>query len=449
MFIISKLYEKIIKDIEEGIEKGIYAVGKKIPSVRELSKMYNCSINTVIKAYDTLKNNHVIYANPKSGYYIVENINKINISTSDTINFYSGNTLIGDMNIPDLKHCLNWAGDLYKNNSLDSNHTGVDSLKDTSLRYLSNFQVFTKKENLFITMGTVQTLNLLIDMNFPNNKTKILLEQPSYGHFLDNLKMLNIDIMGIERNEDGINLDKLEKIFKEEPIKFFYTIPRHHNPLGTTLKKSQRKAIAKLAAKYDVYVVEDDYFSDIYLDEKYDPIYSYSDFTHVIYLKSFSKIMPWMRVGVSVIPNNLINSFKNHIKKLDIRYYISPSLLSQATLEIYIRSNILKKHSDVITNDLKRKHEILLNKLLTLKNLGINYFIDISGFYSYIFLPDHINEDILIKELRNNKVIVGPGKRCFIDNSFYKKGIRLSISSVSTKDIINGLNIIKKCLINS
>ena len=38
MFIISKLYEKIIKDIEEGIEKGVYTVGKKIPSVRELSK---------------------------------------------------------------------------------------------------------------------------------------------------------------------------------------------------------------------------------------------------------------------------------------------------------------------------------------------------------------------------------------------------------------------------
>ena len=57
MFIISKLYEKIIKDIEEGIEKGVYTVGKKIPSVRELSKKYNCSINTVIKAYDTLKNN--------------------------------------------------------------------------------------------------------------------------------------------------------------------------------------------------------------------------------------------------------------------------------------------------------------------------------------------------------------------------------------------------------
>ena len=86
------------------------------------------------------------------------------------------------------------------------------------------------------------------------------------------------------------------------------------------MKKSQRKAIAKLAAKYDVYVVEDDYFSDIYLNEKYDPIYSYSDFTHVIYLKSFSKIMPWMRVGVSVIPNNLIDSFKKSYKK--IRYKI-------------------------------------------------------------------------------------------------------------------------------
>lgn len=440
---MGNLYDIIVMDIENGIKDGTYTVGKKIPSIREISKKYKCSKNTVIKAYETLKNNHIIYSAPKSGYFIVENLHKLKENTSDIINFYSGNTIIGDMNTPDLKHCLNWAGDLYKNNSLDDSGTGVDSLKEALLKYLTSFQIFPKPENLFITMGIVQALNLLIEMPFPNGKKKILIEQPSYGHFIENLNLMNIDILGIERNNNGIDLVELERIFKEEDIKFFYVIPRHHNPLGTTLKKSQRKAIARLASKYDVYIVEDDYFSDIDLDEKYDPIFSYSHYEHVIYLKSFSKIMPWMRIGLSIIPNSLIAEFKKIALEIGMRYYVTPSLLSQATLEIYIRSKILKKHSDVITQELKRKYNALTNGLKSLKECRVFSYNDISGFYSYIYLPKNINEDILIKELKKRKVIVGPGRRCFINDAFYKKGIRLSISSVSEDEISKGINIIK------
>lgn len=445
---MQNLYNKIVQDIEREIKDGLYPPGKKIPSIRYLSKKYNCSKNTIIKAYDTLKANHVIYSSPKSGYYIVENLNKIEDLKSDTINFYSGNTIIGDMNLPDLKHCLNWAGDIYKNNSIDSSLSGIASLKESILSYLQNFQIFTKAKNIFVTMGIVQSINLLIEMPFPNGKNKILVEQPSYGYLIENLNILNIDLIGIERDENGLDLVKLEKIFKEEQIKFFYTIPRHHNPLGTTLTKSQRKAIAKLANKYDVYIVEDDYFSDINLDEKYDPIFSYSDHQHLIYLKSYSKIMPWMRIGIAVLPDDLISSFNELSIRNNFRSYISASLLSQATLEIYIRSNILKKHSDVITSDLEKKYRVFNEGLEELKALGVKIYDDRSGFYTYIELPDNVNEDILIKELLNKKVIVGPGRRCFLDESFYKKGIRLSIASVRWEDLTKGLKTICKTIKN-
>ncbi|MGG7177911.1 PLP-dependent aminotransferase family protein [Clostridium paraputrificum] len=439
---------RIVEDIEKGITNGLYVPGKKIPSVRELSNKYNCSKNTIIKAYDTLKNNHIIYSTPKSGYYIVENINKSSEYKSDTINFYSGNTIIGDMNTPDLKHILNWAGDLYRHNSIDSGVNGVDSLKYALIKYLANFQVFTNTNNIYINMGIIQALNLLIKTPFPNSKKTILLEQPSYGYFIENLKLLDVPVIGIERDYNGIDLVKLEKLFKEGDIKFFYTIPRHHNPLGTTLNKSQRKSIARLASKYDVYIVEDDYFSDVDTNYKYDPIFSYSDYQHVIYLKSYSKIMPWMRVGIVVLPNCLIDLFNDTIYKNNFNSYFSASLLSQATLEIYIRSKILNKHSEVITNDLKEKYKSLLNGLKSLEETGAKVTDEHTGFYSYIQLPEDVNENILIKELENKKVIVGPGERCFYDKSFYKKGIRLSIASVDKDDIQKGMEIIKETILN-
>lgn len=367
---------------------------------------------------------------------------------SDTINFYSGNTVIGDMNTPDLKHCLNWAGDLYKNNSIESGIHGVASLKEALIHYLAGFQIFTKIENILVNMGIMQALTLLIETPFPNNKKTILIEQPSYGYFLDNLSTQDYNILGIERNEAGIDLKALEKLFKEDDIKFFYIIPRHHNPLGTTLKKSQRKAIAKLATKYDVYIVEDDYFSDIDIDESYDPIFSYSDYEHIIYLKSYSKIMPWMRIGFIILPTNLIDLFSKTIISTSYKSYFAASLLSQATLEIYLRSKILKKHSDIITADLRGKYLVLNKGLKSLEKLGAEIICNHSGFYSYIRLPESINEDILVKELATKNVIVGHGRRFFLNDSFYKKGIRLSIASLNTDEIEKGLSIIESTLTN-
>jgi DNA-binding transcriptional MocR family regulator len=439
---MKNIYITIADDINEAIKKGEFKPGTKIPSIRTLTNTYNCSKNTVIKAYETLKNNHIVYSSPKSGFFVAETLNIKNEVENDTINFYSGNTIIGNMNTEDLKHCLKWAGDIYKNYSLESGIYGIDSLRDKLVTHLSNSQVFTSRDNIFINMGICQTLSALSSIDFPNRKTTILVEQPTYGMYLEGLKNSNIHVIGIERDEHGIDIKKLEKIFKEESIKFFYVIPRHHNPLGTTLNKAQRKAIARLAKKYDVYIVEDDYFSCIDEDKNYDPIVSYSDRIHIIYISSFSKIMPWMRIGFLVCPNSLIKSVKECMHKVNFYSYPVASLLSQATLEIYLQSKILYKHTSLVTADLKCKYEVLKESLKSLEKLGVEVISEHSGFYCYLKLPKSVNEDILVKELKKSKVIVGHGKRFFLDNTFYKKGIRLSIASVSNNDIKKGINII-------
>lgn len=435
----------IADDINESIQKGELKPGSKIPSIRNLTQKYNCSKNSVIKAYETLKNNHIIYSSPKSGFFVAETLNRGKVER-DTINFYSGNTIIGNMNTEDLKHCLKWAGDIYSNYSLESGIYGIDSLRDKLVTHLSNSQIFTSRDNIFINMGICQTLSALGMLELPNRKTTILVEQPTYAMYIESLKNSNIHVIGIERNETGIDIQELERIFKEENIKFFYVIPRHHNPLGTTLNKTQRKAIAKLAKKYDVYIVEDDYFSPIDEDKNYDPIFSYSDREHVFYISSFSKIMPWMRIGFIVCPTSLIECLRKCMHKIQLFSYPTPSLLSQATLEIYLQSKLLYKHTSLITADLKSKYTVLNESLKSLEYLGVKVVKDHSGFYCYLNLPEWVNEDILVKELEKSKVIVGHGKRFYFDNKFYKKGIRLSIASVSANDIKKGISIIEEKL---
>ena len=78
-----------------------------------------------------------------------------------------------------------------------------------------------------------------------------------------------LDYQTIERGIDGIDLEELEGHFKTGKIKFFYTIPRFHYPLGHSYSEQDKRAILDLAAKYGVYIVEDDYLGD--LDSKKGP----------------------------------------------------------------------------------------------------------------------------------------------------------------------------------
>ncbi|GAA0180122.1 PLP-dependent aminotransferase family protein [Clostridium sediminicola] len=444
---MKNIYEQIVEDIENGIHTEVYKPGKKLPSVRELSQKYNCSKSTIIKAYETLKNNHLIYSVPQSGYYIVEKLIKNTTEESSSINFSTGNPRIGNINTPDLKHCLDRAVDIYMNNSLSSsNISGVESLRKILPKYLSDFQIFTSSNNIFVNLGIQQALSILTKMPFPNGKDVILIEQPTYRFFINFLKHQGSKVIGIERNEQGIDLKKLEELFKNENIKFFYTIPRNHNPLGTSYNKRQRKAIAALAIKYDVYIVEDDYFSDISLDSKYDPIYAYSDYQHVIYLKSFSKILPWMRIGLIVMPSHLLNIFEKCIIASYYYSYFSASLVSQATLEIYIRSKILKKQVASITKELEEKQKCLRNNLRKLSKYNIKCIGGKSGYYSYLELPEYINENRLITNLEKQNVLVTNGENFYFDNTYYKKGIRISIASSSVEQINTGFKIISSLI---
>ena len=74
---------------------------------------------------------------------------------------------------------------------------------------------------------------------------------------------------------DGIDLNELEEHFKSGNIKFFYTIPRFHYPLGILILKRRKRAILDLAAKYQIYIVEDDYLGD--LDPKLGQTFHYLD----------------------------------------------------------------------------------------------------------------------------------------------------------------------------
>ncbi len=120
-------------------------------------------------------------------------------------------------------------------------------------------------------------------------------------------------------------------------------MPRFHNPLGSSLTEWQKRELVRLAEAYDVYLVEDDFLGDLEDNQKADPLYAYDLSFRVIYLKSFSKmIFPGLRVGAAVLPDSLAPVFHTYKKLSDI----DCSMISQAALEVYIKSGMFKRHKE-------------------------------------------------------------------------------------------------------
>jgi DNA-binding transcriptional MocR family regulator len=435
-----KAYERIVYDMETLIRESRFRVRERLPSIRELCDTYRCSKNTAVKAYDILKGKHLIYSVPQSGCYIVEKCLEIEKTNTAIIDFSRGNPLLGNIHIPDLKHCLDRAVDICQTNSFAGHKLyGVPSLRTLLPKYLADFQVFTATDNIFVNLGVQQALNIFNQMPFPNKKDTILIEQPTFRYYNNFLKVNGAKILGIPRGQAGIDIGFLEDLFKKENIKFFYTVPNSHNPLGTCYPKEQRKAIAYLAEKYDVYIVEDDYFGDITFGNHGDPIYAYGDHRHHIYLKSFIKIIPWIRIGISVVPTHLLPIFTEHVRYSYYHSYFSPSLISQSTLEIYMRSNILKKHVLSVRTELSSRLECLKIHFVDAEKYGAEWIGGESGFYSYLKLPDYINETQFVEALKRRGILVTPGIDCFVNSKYHKQGIRLSVARTTVDDINQGL----------
>lgn len=222
-------YHKMIEYIEQQLDKGSLVAGSKLPSIRSLSEQFSCSKSTVTKAYNELEKAHLIYSVPKSGYYVVHELHHME-NDQQEIDFLSGGPDKNVMPYKDFQHCMNQAIEQYKEELFTySDQQGLKSLRDEIVKHLQSLQVFTTPERLVIVSGSQQAIHLLISTPFPNGKKNILIEQPTYFGIVESVQIHHVTTFGIEVTMNGIDLERLEYIFRNNDIKFFYVIPRFHN----------------------------------------------------------------------------------------------------------------------------------------------------------------------------------------------------------------------------
>ncbi|MGG1664024.1 PLP-dependent aminotransferase family protein [Brevibacillus sp. NRS-1366] len=430
-------YEVVKSQIKEQLLATKIKPGEKLPSIRAAAKRWTCSVNTAIRAYQELEKEHLIYAVPKSGYYAVLRSASSAQTTIERIDFSAASPDPQVMPYKDFQHCLNRAIELYEDQLFAySDPQGFFSLRRELEKHLAHSQVFAEPSNICVVSGGQQALHLLASMPFPNGKTAVLVEQPTFHGMLRSLELLGITTLGIERTMDGIDLDELERHFRNNQIKFFYTVPRFHNPLGACYTEAQKKEIARLAKRYDVFILEDDYLADMEISGKTDPIYSYDPSGHVVYVKSFSKIMlPGLRLATVVLPSSLMETFRMFKASCDS----STSVLSQAALELYFKCGMYEHHAEMIRERYRLRMECLADACRRHLPPTFRFEIGKAGIFSRTLLPESINPNDLIAALHHQNVRITSTDQSYLRTFKRDNGLRVSIIQTDADQIERGI----------
>jgi len=438
-------YEELAKEIEHKILTHEYQQGERLPSLLSLSQQYQCHKSTAIKCYETLIQKHLVYVKKQSGYYVADGL----LKSFDVDNGYSletGNPIVSKTSLIDAKHCMSIAIDQYSQSSLNIALEGVESLREVLPSFLEKMAIYTKKEWIYLTQGITQMLSFFSLNEFPNHHQTILIEEPTYSYYINFLKSQNIPVLTISRDEHGLDLQQLEYLFQHKDIKFFYVIPRNHNPLGTVLSHHTRQKIAELALKYNVYIIEDDYFGHCSHTPRYLPIYYYMNGENCIYLTSFSKTMPYIRIGLCIVHQHFQATLEKIINQSYYYSYQLPSLISQATFESYIRSSLYEKQSELLKNTLKQNARIL-KKHSQKWNHDIVYLVGgQSGYYCSLMINHHINLNHLQNQLLQHNIRIQRNERCFYDPTHIQHSIRLSLARIQSSDLDKALQLIYQVL---
>lgn len=319
---------------------------------------------------------------------------------------------------------------------------GRTDLKDYIVDFLSRRDIKTNREELIITSGSQQALDMIAKV-FINPGDPVLVEKPGYVGGIGAFKSYQARIIGIPMEEDGISIERLEANLKDlaaqgQQAKFIYLVPDYSNPSGTRLAPEKRKKVLELAGKYDFYILEDTPYSELnYYEERLDFIKKFDHDNRVILLGTFSKFfVPGLRVAWVCAPAPFIDLLGRTKQNADLASStIGQLIITRAGEKGLIESQARKVHSFY-----RQRLEAMGRALEKFFPAETSWFKPRGGFFFWVRLPAGFNsKELLKRSIQEEKVAFVPGTAFFADPSDGYPYVRLSFSDLEPPMIQEGI----------
>lgn len=420
----SNKVEALVSSLIQAIERHELPAGEKILSIRSAAKHWAVSRNTVVDAYGRLEARGHIQAKPGSGYYVREaqkqpaEVTQSNFTAAvDVLSLLreqvnSRNALrVGDGRPP--AHWMEsadvWAQvrktdlrDLLDTERGYGDPAGFEPLRRMLTRALEERGIAAQPQQILMTHGANHALDLIV-RHLLAAGDKALVDAPGYYPLFAKLKLSGIEMLGVPRLPDGPDLEVLERLMVEHKPRVYFTQSLAHNPTGSSISLVKAHKLLQLAARHNVWVVEDDAFAEL-LDPLVPRLAALDQFERVFYVSTFSKTLSaGLRVGYIAGPRPQMAELSD-LKMLTI---IASSDFSERILFELLSTGHYKKH---ITKLRQRTQEASRQSARVMHQLGLKVHPHIEhSFYQWVELPASCSELELARSAAQHGIFLATG----------------------------------------
>lgn len=322
-----------------------------------------------------------------------------------------------------------------------SNPAGYAPLRIAIAQRLKQYRnISCDPENIIITNGSVQTINLICKVLFEYGDT-IAFESPSPSLFAQITTFNDINVQYISVTEEGLDIDHLQNLKKQPSGVFVGTA--NQTPMSVSLSLSNKKKLLNWAIENNSWIIEDDMENIVWHTAAAEPpIRSFPGAENcVVYIDSFTlQFFPGIKIGYLIAPNGFKDAFTGAKLLFD---RASPEQ-TQAVLAHFLMSDAYDIHRCKIAKTFQRNFQLI--KILIEKELSEFGHLSMTKCGSHISF--HLNKGydvIAANELEKLGVIVQP-LSSFLHDGDAQNGFMLGFGTFSQEEIEHGIKLIRHTL---
>jgi DNA-binding transcriptional MocR family regulator len=438
-------YLAIADELGQFIQSGQLPTGERLPPQRKLAQHLDVTSGTVSHAYAVLEQRGMATARVGDGTYVRSPDAAVvtgHVHSSPGLVDLSHNTATPTRETQALSSAMQEiiTDPVALNDVLRYQpEAGHPRHRLAGARWLQRFGTSGDPARVMVTHGAQHGLSCVL-RTLARPGDAVMTETLSYPGLQASARLMRLQLMGVEMDAEGLLPDSLENVARNIDAKLLYCSPSLHNPTNATMSIERRRAIAKVATRYNLLVIED----CVHAASQARPLPALSTLLpeQSFLLSSFSKVFgPGLRVGYIEAAPQWLSKFAASMRA-DC-WMVAPLLPEIATRWI---------ESGDIDHLIGAQREVIAERLAVARDelSGLAYQSNPESPLIWLPLPDHWQAGQFAAALRRAGVLVRTADHFAVGRSLAPHAVRISLNAApSVSDIQSGLQILMSLLLGT
>lgn len=435
------LYQAIAVTIKDGIQNGELKPGDQLPPHRDLADLISVTIGTVARGYNLAASWGLVSGEVGRGTMISFPDNGYDHVPLTLAKSYFDFGVIKPTSIEDLtlrkqafEDTLIKIGHRWKNKSFVgfSPEFGLGRYRKAGASWISRHGLKTDENEVLLTAGGQEAFHLLL-MTLTKPGDPLLVEEFTHISFKELGRALNLRMIGIPMDDQGIIPDALQTAARQSKSRVLFVTPTNNSPTTATMGLERREQIIEIARKNNIFIIENDAFSHFTVKPPPPIAALCPEQTAYVTTLTFCA-SPEIRVGY-------LKTLKKNIPRLKAAkraFAVSHSMIAAEISTHWIESGILNDLIQWQTKEIEFRSKIALE---ILRDLDISY--SPNGMFLWVHLPEPWRVTDFSMAATERNVIVMESDRFVIGRGLAPHAVRISLTSTQTRELyIEGLKIL-------